>query len=119
MIENENYDIEEIDFDQIDFEKLNQVMDSISADIEEKKNSMTESEKEIYESADRVVELCDTILENRKEFITKLDNMNESEVLETYKKINQDASKTNEELQLETLTIEQIQTEKLNDKRDN
>ena len=118
MIEKENYDIEEIDINQIDFDKVNQVIASINENVEIEKNSMTESEKEIYESADRVVELCDKIIEERNKFADKLGKMNDTELLETYKKINQEADEYTEKLQLKAVTVEQLQNEKLNDKRD-
>lgn len=102
----------------IDFDKLNEVVSSISEDIANKQNSMSVQEREILDSAKQTASLCNDITSRRKEVEAALSEMTEEETLKYYKKITQTAEDLAFALQLDTVTLEQIENEKLNDKRD-
>ena len=119
MTENENFENDEIIIKDIDFEMLEKTISSLSKEIEDKKNSMTVEEKEIYESADRIIELNNKILNDRLETSKMLDTMSEDELKKYYSDVCLVAENYAKELNIESVTVEQINQEKLNDERDN
>ena len=93
-------------------------MELIGEERKEREKELTAEELDIIDTAEKIQSLCDEILLKRLENVKSLDEMTEEEAIEFYNSLSTDTSKFIEELNLKSVTIEDIANDKLNDERD-
>ncbi|MBQ8425138.1 MAG: hypothetical protein IJX17_03840 [Clostridia bacterium] len=101
-----------IDVSKIDFDEVRKVYDQIEKERMEREKSMTEEERENLRKIDEINNICDNIMEYRRQRDELLDSMTTEESIKYYEDICKRADEFANEVGMKSVTVDEIHNKK-------
>lgn len=111
-LDEENLEDYVIDASEIDFDKIRKLCEEIEKERIEKEKSMTEEERENLRKIDEINNICDNIMEYRRQRDELLDSMTTEESIKYYEDICKRADEFAKEVGMESVTVDDIHNKK-------